>query len=242
MKILVVDDEPPARQRLVALVAELALGEVVGEASNGTEALLLSEDRRPDVLLLDIRMPGMDGLEVAAHLGALDAPPAVIFTTAYDSHALAAFEAHAVDYLLKPIRRERLKAAVGKAARLTQAQLEGLRGPKRQARTHIGARMHGNIQLMPVDQVRYFQADQKYVTVRLPGGQVLIEEPLKALEKEFGERFLRIHRNALVAIAYVEALERTQNGGYRVKLKDVDEGLEVSKRLVASVRKRLRLG
>jgi two-component system response regulator AlgR len=241
MKILVVDDEPPARQRLNSLVAELGLGEVVGEAANGAQALLLTAEHRPDILLLDIRMPGMDGLEAARHLAALEQPPAVIFTTAYDSHALAAFEAQAVDYLLKPIRRERLGAAVAKAARLTRAQVDRLRGSARPARTHISATMQGRLQLVPLDRVRYFQADQKYVTVRHPDGRVLIEEPLKSLEAEFGERFLRIHRNALVAVRFTEALERTPEGGYVLRMKGVEESLEVSKRLAGAVRKRLKI-
>jgi len=240
MKILVVDDEPPARQRLAALVTELGLGEVVGEAGNGAQALLLAAEHLPDLLLLDIRMPGMDGLEVARHLADLHRPPAVIFTTAYDTHALAAFEAQAVDYLLKPIRRERLETAMGKAARLSRAQVDGLRRAQPQARTHISATMHGGLRLIPVDHVRYFQADQKYVTVCSPEGRLLIEEPLKSLEAEFRDRFLRVHRNALVAVRHVEALERSAAGGYLVRLKGIAESLEVSKRLAGSVRKRLK--
>ena len=148
MRILVVDDEPLARARLKQLVEELAVGEVVGEAADGTQALHLVQTVEPDLLLLDIRMPGMDGIEVARHLARLDAPPAVVFTTAYDSHALAAIEASAVDYLLKPIRRERLSRALDRARSLTRAQLAGLheaQPPERQARTHIAATLQGNL-------------------------------------------------------------------------------------------------
>ncbi len=240
MKILIVDDEPPARHRLGALLDELGVGKVVGEASNGRQALERMAEEMPDVLLLDIRMPGMDGLEVARHLTAFDSPPAVIFTTAYDQHALAAFEAQAVDYLLKPIRRDRLRDALDRVRRLTRAQLEALQNADTRARTHISATRHGSLVLVPVDQVCYFQADQKYVTVAYVEGQVLIEEPLKALESEFGDRFLRIHRNALVAPHYVDALERDAQGHYRIRLKGIGETLEVSRRMLAVVKHRLK--
>jgi len=240
MRILVVDDEPPARRRLVTLLGDIAVGEVAGEAENGAEALQMMADSMPDVLLLDIRMPGMDGLEVARHLAGFEDPPAVIFTTAYDVHALAAFETQAVDYLLKPIRRERLKAALDKAVRLTRAQLDGLRNKQARARTHISATLHRKLHLVPVDEVRFFQADQKYVSVGYRDGLVLIEEPLKALEEEFQDRFVRVHRNALVAVRYVESLERDARDRYAVRLKDIAEPLEVSRRLLTAVRKRLK--
>ncbi len=240
MRVLIVDDEPPARRRLASLLADLKLGEVVGEAANGKQALELVTRDSPDVLLLDIRMPGMDGLEVAGHLAALDHPPAVIFTTAYDQHALQAFEARAVDYLLKPVRRDRLQEAVERAVRLTQAQLKALRHDNTRARTHISATMYGNLCLVPVEDIRYFQADQKYVSVVYPGGQVLIEEPLKALEVEFGDRFLRVHRNALVAVRHVVALERAADGRYQLRFEGTDQALEVSRRLLTAVKKRLK--
>lgn len=239
MRVLIVDDEPPARHRLASLLAELKVGEVVGEAADGRQALELVTRDNPDVLLLDIRMPGMDGLEVAGHLAALDNPPAVIFTTAYDQHALQAFEARAVDYLLKPVRRDRLQEAIERAGRLTQAQLKAL-GHSNRARTHISATMHGNLSLVPVEEIRYFQADQKYVTVAYPGGHVLIEEPLKALEVEFGERFLRVHRNALVAARHVVALDRGTDGRHQVRFKGTEQTLEVSRRLLTAVKKRLK--
>ncbi len=240
MRVLIVDDEPPARHRLAALLAELRTGDVISEAADGRQALELVTSDRPDVLLLDIRMPGMDGLEVAGHLAALDNPPAVIFTTAYDQHALQAFEARALDYLLKPVRRDRLREALERVGRFTRPQLAGLGNGDNAARTHISATMHGNLTLVPVDDVRFFQADQKYVTVAHPGGQVLIEESLKALEVEFGERFLRVHRNALVAVRHVMALERGEDGRHMVRLKGVEQTLEISRRLLAPVKKRLK--
>lgn len=251
MKILVIDDEPLARQRLRNLIGELGVGNVVGEAGTGREALELTARLDPDVLLLDIRMPGMDGLEAATHLAKLDRPPAIIFTTAYGDYALRAFETRAVDYLLKPIRRDRLAQALHGARQLNRAQLgvvreawqEGGRAGERRMvrpRTHLSARVKGDIRLIPVEDVRYFQADQKYITVRYPEGQVLIEEALKSLEEEFGDRFVRIHRNALVAREVLESLEHDGAGRHRVKLKGIEERLEVSRRHLAGLRRLMR--
>jgi two-component system, LytTR family, response regulator AlgR len=244
MRVLIVDDEAPARERLRAMVEALAGHEVVGEGANGAEALDLAQRQHPDVVLMDIRMPGMDGLEAARHLTELDSPPAVIFTTAYDQHALAAFEAQAVDYLLKPIRKERLQDALERAVRLTRPQLTALQGraPLAGGRTHICARIRGNLQLIPVAEIVYFMADQKYVSVRYLQGEVLIEEPLKALEEEFGARFLRIHRNALVAVPFLEGLEKDEDGRHLVRLRGVAQTLEVSRRHLPEVRQRLKDG
>ncbi|MCZ6487626.1 MAG: LytTR family DNA-binding domain-containing protein, partial [Gammaproteobacteria bacterium] len=202
MKVLIVDDEKPARDRLSRMVGDLSEYEVVGAAVNGNEALQKFESLNPDIVLMDIRMPGMDGIEAARHLSRLSYPPAVIFTTAFADHALEAFETHAVDYLLKPVRKERLANALEAAARPNRAQssqnddvLSGI-----EERQHMCARVRGNLVLVPVEEIYYFQADQKYVTVRYTEGEVLIEDPLKSLEKEFGERFYRIHRNALISL------------------------------------------
>lgn len=242
MRVLIVDDESLARARLRGLIEALDGWEVAGEGANGREALELIERERPDIVLLDIRMPGMDGLEAARHMGQLEEPPAVIFTTAYGDHALAAFEAQAVDYLLKPIRRERLVQALERARRPTRAVLAALGSDavEERARTHICARYRGTLELVPVEQVIYFQADQKYVTVRHSGGSVLIEESLKSLEDEFGERFLRIHRNALVAEAHMAGLETQGTSQASVTFRDIDDRLEVSRRHLPTVRKRLR--
>ena len=245
MKILVVDDEPPARQRLCDLLAELQLGTVVGEAANGRDALTCAAQQQPDLVLLDIRMPGMDGLEVARHLSNQVDPPAVIFTTAFDSHALEAFGTNAVDYLLKPIRKERLAAAVDKAVRLTRAQLSGLQEAgvsTGNARTHISATLSDRLELVAIEDVRYFKAEHKYVTVGSPAGQLLIEDSLNSLEEEFGDRFLRVHRNALVALAHVRAMERDVDGHNVVRLADVEEVLEVSRRMTSTVRQVLKTG
>jgi two-component system, LytTR family, response regulator AlgR len=241
MKLLIADDEGPARERLRSMLLEIDGCEVVGEAANGYEALTRAHELQPDVLLLDIRMPGMDGLEAARHIAALANPPAVIFTTAYGDYALDAFAAQALDYLLKPIEEARLTQALARARRFTQGQLSalGASAGTAAARTHISAHATGRMQVVPVATIRYFQADSKYVTARFPGGQVLLEEPLKTLEQEFAPRFLRIHRNALVALPYVESLLKTA-GTYRVGFAGVEETLEVSRRHLAAVRRRLK--
>lgn len=243
MKVLLVDDEVPARERLRGLLGEIEVCEVVAEAGNGREALEAWERTQPDVLLLDIRMPVMDGLETARHLAALDNPPAVIFTTAYDEFAVQAFEARAVAYLLKPVRREKLVAALANAGRLNRVQLGQIaRQTQQPARRHICARLRDKLHVVPVEQVQCFLADQKYVTVCHSGGELLIDETLKDLEQEFGERFLRVHRNALVALAWVQSLEKTADGRFRVHLHGRKQPVEVSRRLVAEVRERLRGG
>jgi two-component system, LytTR family, response regulator AlgR len=240
VKVLIADDEAPARTRLRRLVEEIGGHDIAGEAANGREALLLSETTQPDVLLLDIRMPGMDGLEAARHLAALENPPAVIFTTAYGDHALEAFAAHAIDYLLKPIRKERLAQALARVRKLNRAQSAALTTVEAaQARGHICARVRGTLQLVPVSEIVYFLADQKYVTVCHSGGSVLIEESLKALETEFATSFTRIHRNALVAAAHIVGLERDNDGHVYVRLRGVSERLEVSRRHAAELRQRL---
>jgi two-component system response regulator AlgR len=241
MRVVITDDEALARERLRALLDDLGGHEVVGEAAGGGDALRLCEALRPDVLLLDIRMPGMDGIETAHHLAQLEQPPAVIFTTAYDQHALEAFEASAIDYLLKPIRRERLGQALDKVRRLTHAQLAAIGPPSEPAmRTHLCARVRGNLQLIAVNDVIYFMADQKYVTVRYVDGEVLIEESLRSLEREFGQQLVRIHRNALVARGCLEGMERADGGRYLARLRGVDEGLEISRRHLAEVRQILK--
>ena len=238
MKILIVDDEKPARDRLARMVSELPQHELVGQAVNGLEALGMTQAMEPDIVLLDIRMPGMDGIEAARHLAKLDQPPAVIFTTAFSDHALEAFETHAVDYLLKPVKQDRLQAAMDAAVRPTRAQaaksgdlLSGL-----EPRQHICARVRGSLVLVPIEDIYYFHAEQKYVTVRHTEGEVLIEDALKNLEDEFGDRFYRIHRNALVGLTWIAGMQ-SNDDGHRVTFRDIDDTLEVSRRHLPGVRK-----
>ncbi len=241
MQVLITDDEPLARARLRSLIDEIDGIDVIGEACNGKESLLLSNQLKPDIVLLDIRMPGIDGLEAASHLCTYEKPPAVIFTTAYSDHALAAFESNAVDYLLKPIRKQRLEQALKKAHQLNRAQLHALSEDtgSRDVRTHICVQSRESMQLIPLADVIYFHADHKYVTVRHRTGEVLIEEPLKDLEQEFQDEFIRIHRSTLISASSLTGIEKAPDGGYQVLLRDIEDRLEISRRHVASLRKHL---
>ncbi|GAC1452807.1 MAG: alginate biosynthesis regulator AlgR [Steroidobacteraceae bacterium] len=241
LKVLIVDDESPARERLRSLLAEIADVEVIGEAGNGHEALQASGELHPDVVLLDVRMPGMDGLEAARHLNVLEEPPAVIFTTAYDQYAVEAFAAHAVGYLLKPVRREQLAASLVRAGRLTRAQLQKLASGSEARRTHIAARHREGLKLIPLEEVQYFLADQKYTTVRHLNGEDLIEESLRLLEREFTAAFARIHRNALVSVKYLERIERDANSQYFVHLRGCPAPLRVSRRMAGELKERFRI-
>ena len=246
MKILIVDDEQPARERLRQLVDDSGLHEVVAEAANGEQALAMASQFNPDVVLLDIRMPGVDGIETAHHLNAMETPPAVVFTTAYDEYAIDAFDARAIGYVLKPVRRERLERALQHAARITGQMLKQLTQETnlKSRRQHICTREHGELRLIPISDIRYFNADQKYVTVHHSDGESLIDDALKALEEEFADEFVRIHRSVLVALQQIERLEKTADGKTQVVLRDelagADEALTISRRHVADVRRRLK--
>ncbi|UFH49255.1 LytR/AlgR family response regulator transcription factor [Pseudomonas sp. KNUC1026] len=243
MNVLIVDDEPLARERLTRMVSNIEGYSVLEpSASNGDEALTLIDNLKPDVVLLDIRMPGLDGLQVAARLCERDTPPAVVFCTAHDEFAVNAFQVSAVGYLVKPVGADELSDALKKAERPNRVQLAALTRPASESgtgpRTHISARTRKGIELIPLDQVIYFIADHKYVTLRHVGGEVLLDEPLKALEDEFGDRFVRIHRNALVARERIERLQRTPLGHFQLFLKGLGgDALTVSRRHVAGVRK-----
>lgn len=242
MKVLIVDDELPARERLKSLLVEIPGTEVVGEATNGEQSLTRAYELTPDVVLLDVRMPGMDGIEVAQHLNALAEPPAVIFTTAFDEYAVNAFEAHAVGYLLKPIRKEKLAAALERAGRLTRPQLQKIAAASSEKRrTHIAARRREGLRLIPIDEVQFFFAEQKYTTVRHVNGEDLIEDSLRSLEEEFNADFVRIHRNALVNVRYLERIERSDDGQYFVRLRGCEAPLQVSRRMAGELRERFRL-
>lgn len=237
LRALIVDDEQPARERLAALLRELGQVEIVGDARNATEALQRIAELDPDVLYLDVHMPGMSGLELARHLGSLDVPPAIIFTTAHDEHAMEAFEAEAVGYLLKPVRKEKLAAATERAQRLTPRQLGAVSAQS--ARTQLAVRLRDGIKLLRLEDIISLVAEQKYTTVRHISGEDLIDDSLRTLETEFGDRFLRIHRSALVNRDFVEAIERTDDGHHLVRLRGVDEPMQVSRRLVADLKARL---
>jgi two-component system response regulator AlgR len=238
MKILIVDDEPLARNRLEDLLNDIGGVDITGFAANGREALEKTQTLQPDLILLDIRMPELSGLEVAMHLAQMKQPPAVIFTTAYSDHALEAFDANAVDYLLKPIRHARLEQALAKANPPQPQQLADVaQAAGEQARKHISAHHRGGLRLIPIEEVIYFQADSKYVVVHHENGEVLIDEALKGLEQEFADSFTRTHRSALVANHRIEALEKDADGHYHVKLRGIGQALEVSRRQLHQVRK-----
>jgi two-component system response regulator AlgR len=242
-RILLVDDEAPARDRLRALLQAQGDCEMVGECGAGDEAVRLAGELHPDVVLLDVRMPGMSGLEAARHMALLAQPPAVIFVTAYDQYAVEAFDAEAVDYLLKPVRAARLASALERATRLSGARLERITGaaPQPLPRTHLAARVGETVRLIPLADVYYCSADQKYTSVRHRGGTDLIDDPLRALEEEFQAGFVRVHRGALVNLRHLAAIERTADGLFDVVLRETGERLRVSRRMAGELRERLRL-
>ncbi len=240
-RVLIVDDEAPARERLRSLLAEIDETDVIGEAATGEQALQRAVELAPDIVLLDVRMPGVDGIEAARHMNLLEQPPAVIFTTAYDEYAMEAFDAHAVGYLLKPIRKEKLAAALARASRLSRPQLEEVGGKAHSQRSHIAIKHRDGLKLIPLDDVQFFFAEQKYTTVRHLKGEDLIEDSLRALEDEFGAAFVRIHRNALVSVRYLERIERNAHGQYFVKLRGCEGPLQVSRRMASELRERFRI-
>ena len=244
LRVLIVDDEPPARELLRSLLGEIEDMELAGEAANGEEALRLAVEVSPDVVLLDVRMPGIGGIETARQLNSLVEPPAVIFTTAYDEYAVNAFEAQATGYLLKPIRKQKLVDALARAGRLTRPQLQRLAtesGKPAEQRTHIAARHREGLRLIPIEEVLYFFAEQKYTTVSHTRGSDLIEDSLRSLEEELGTAFARIHRNALVNVRYLERIDLDSAGHYFVRLRGCDAPLPVSRRMAGELRDRFRI-
>jgi two-component system, LytTR family, response regulator AlgR len=237
LRIVIVDDEAPARSRLRELLADCAARlplSIEGEADSGRAALALLAERPADAVLLDIRMPEMDGIEVAQHLQKLDDPPAVIFTTAYDAYAISAFEVHALDYLLKPIRAARLIEALSRVNAAQPPGAETLRELRTEPRAFLSAPERGRIHLIPVGDVIYLKAELKYVTVRTAMREYLIEESLTRLEQEYAERFVRVHRNCIVAQAAIRGFERaageTGEGHWVVVLNGCGERIAVSRR------------
>lgn len=237
LKVVLVDDEAPARSRLRELIADCAPmvpAKVVGEAANGREALDLLGSVATDLVLVDIRMPQMSGIEFARHAQLLESPPAIIFVTAYDEYAIKAFELHALDYLLKPVRRARLQAALERAHGLGAPSGEALRAAENAPRRHLPVPERGRITLVPVADILYLKAELKYVTIRTAEREYLLEESLTHLEQEFAEAFVRIHRNCLVAKSRIRGFEKAevQDGeqGWAVLLDGCAEKLAVSRR------------
>ena len=241
MRVVIADDEPLARERLRALLTAQPGIEVVAEAADGHDALHACAEHDPDLVLLDIAMPGIDGLEAARHLAAFEPRPAVVFCTAYDAHALSAFEAEAIDYLVKPVRPERLAAALERVRTFAAGRERNGNGHGgTELRTHLCARLRGSLRLIPIDEVHYLHAEEKYVVVHHARGEDLIEESLKSLEEEFGERFVRIHRNCLVARHEIVELRRAPDGHVQAVLRHGKQPLEVSRRCVSGLRETLK--
>ena len=235
-RILIADDEAPARARLRDLLDECRESfplAIVDEARNGREALEVLNREKIDIVLLDIRMPEMDGLEAARHIAGMADPPAIIFTTAFDSYAIKAFEVNAIDYLLKPIRVERLLVALGRTRAAPPVSRQALDAAANQPRRHLSVHERGKIILVPVADILYLRAELKYVTVKTVEREHLVEESLTHLEEEFAESFVRIHRNCLVARAAISGFERNaeeSESGWAVVIKGTNEKLPVSRR------------
>jgi len=234
--VFIADDETPARERLKELLADIVAevpARLVGEAADGIETLCKLPGSGARVLLLDIEMPGMGGLEVARHLARLPDAPATVFVTAHDAHAVEAFELNALDYLLKPVRASRLAAALRRAGGAAAPAAERLALAAPGPRQYFSITERNRIALVPVRDVVYLKAEQKYVTLRTRASEHLIEESLVALEREFADRYVRIHRNCLVARAAVRGCEREGSGDeahWSVVLDGVTERLAVSRR------------
>lgn len=231
-RVMVVDDEPLARARLKSMLLSLPDYEWVGEAGDGVAAIGLARDYQPDLILLDIAMPGMNGIDTARHFAELDESPAVIFCTAYGEYALEAFDAAAVGYLLKPVRQEQLLLALDKASTLNRLQMIELQSsgltPASQ-KTHISARSHRGVELIEVAEISHFVSEDKYVFAYHPEGQTILEQSLKSLEEEFEGLFIRVHRNSLISINHIEALERSTDES-RVRLRGTEQKPQVSRR------------
>lgn len=243
LRILIVDDETPARRRLRELLDDCAAALpliVVGEAANGREAMSLLSTITADLVLSDIRMPDMDGLELARHLLKLAQPPVLIFTTAYHEHALQAFEVNAVDYLVKPVRVQRLLAALQKVPRLKPLTAQKLDQLPASARRFLSVTERSRVVLVPVEEIIYLKAELKYITIRTAQREHLLEESLTRLEEEFGPRFVRVHRNCLVARDYIRGFERRASDDgdahWEVLLKGIEDTLPVSRRQQSVVR------
>lgn len=231
--ILIVDDEPLARDRLRRMVEALSHFTVAGEAGSGDEALEFIEQSRPDILLLDISMPGMSGMKLARIIQQGGLRTAVIFCTAYQNQALEAFEAEAVDYLVKPVRAERLEQALEKARRYLGDQAD--EADEGFLRSTVG----GKVMLIPVQRVICLLAEDKYTTVVHENGTTVIEDSLLELENRFTDNFFRIHRNALISRSHLRGVTRDSDGPARAILSGTDQQPEVSRRNVAALRKLL---
>ncbi len=257
-RILIVDDEAPARARMLDLLSDIAdefPHTVVGQAADGRSALERLAETPADIALIDVQMPAMTGIELARHLGALPEPPAIVFVTAFDEYAVKAFEVHALDYLMKPVRAARLKDALLRVRSMGIRQTPAIAAVARESgdaqgrrRDSIAVVERGRVMLIPVDDILYLKAELKYITIRTADREYLTEEPLVDLENEFVDRFVRVHRNALVARKAIAGFERVESiegdsvgePHWVVTLRDVPERLPVSRRQWPIVKETMR--
>jgi len=234
--IMLVDDEAPARERLERLLKELPDWRLCG--SFGDPQALISACRKgsPEVVLLDVEMPGCGGIELARQLSQLAKPPAIVFVTAYEQYALDAFGVEALDYLVKPVGRQRLAQALERVVRFKPDSDDGRGAPA------LVSRVGDRTMRIPIEQIRILHADEKYTSVHYLGGEVLIEDSLVRLEQRYPGVFVRVHRNALVARRAMRALFRDGEGRDRVEVEGSDRCPEVSRRCLAAVRRVLKHG
>jgi two-component system response regulator AlgR len=234
MRVLVVDDEPLARERLQRFVEMVPNAELVGVGVNGVDAVLLSERQHPDVLLIDIKMPVMDGLEAAAKIMQQEEPPAIIFCTAFEEHALEAFRVNAVNYLVKPIVAEQVVQALEDAKRLTQAQIHSVSRYQYLPR-YLALSRDGNLEKLLVSDIICFRTDGKLVVAHA-GSEVVVDYTLKELEDLLGRQFVRVHRSALVSVTHITRVHRRENGKHEVAVEGLDDRIDVSRRHLKDVK------
>jgi len=234
LRILIIDDEAPARNRLRRMLVDIPAVHVAGEAATGQEALQLIPLKEPDVLLLDISMPGMDGMTLAQTLQQQDKAPAIIFCTAWSDQAVEAFECDAVDYLVKPVRAERLELALDKARRFLASDDAGANGP------FLRSTLGGKVSLLPLADVICLNAEDKYTTVIYKNGELVINQPLLELENEYADILVRIHRGTLVAKKCIRGLEKTSDGRNYLLLEGCEDRPQVSRRNLPAIRKLIR--
>ncbi|MBN7768561.1 LytTR family DNA-binding domain-containing protein [Marinobacter daepoensis] len=239
-RILIADDEPLARQRIQRLLEAQPGYQVCGEAADGHDALRKVAELEPDIVLLDIRMPGMDGMDAAAQLSQLHSPPALIFCTAYDHYAIQAFEVRAAAYLLKPVRREALVDALARAGKVNRLQSQALAQANGGSREQLAVRTHRGTELIDLANLYYCEADQKYVTLHHTGGETVCDYTLKELEQAYPDHLLRIHRHTLVGVGFIQGLRRSTDGQNQLALRGRSDVLQVSRRHATSVRQWLR--
>ena len=239
MKILLVDDESLARERLLRLLKKVQPGAEILQASSGAVAVNMVRETVPDLIFLDIRMPAMDGLEVASQLDTLEQAPAVIFCTAFDEYALEALKHQAVAYLLKPVRQAELVKALESAGRVNRMQLATLRGSGL-ARTQVSSQTHRGLETVALRDIECFLAEDKYVSACTANSSLLIPDTLKDLESEFSQEFVRVHRNALVSLRHMLRLVRDDSGSWCVVLSGVGVRPGVSRRHLADAKKRMK--